>query len=46
MLDGVGYAGDARAIDEATEALRGGEVVVVYPEGTSQSTPPDFAPAQ
>lgn len=36
--------GDARAIDEATEALRSGEVVVVYPEGTSQSAPPDFAP--
>lgn len=36
--------GDTHAIDQATAALHEGEVVVVYPEGTSQSSAPEFAP--
>jgi 1-acyl-sn-glycerol-3-phosphate acyltransferase len=36
--------GDRRAVEQAAAALRAGEVVVVYPEGTSQSSPPDFTP--
>jgi 1-acyl-sn-glycerol-3-phosphate acyltransferase len=37
-------AGDAQALERGIAALRAGEVVVVYPEGTSQSTPPDYTP--
>jgi 1-acyl-sn-glycerol-3-phosphate acyltransferase len=38
--------GDRTALDEATRALEHGEVVVVYPEGTSVTDRPDFSPAR
>lgn len=37
--------GDQAPLEEASLALRAGEVVVVYPEGTSTSSP-DFLPAR
>ncbi len=52
VLDGTGQipvhrgTGDQSPLDEATQALRRGEVVVVYPEGTSTSSSPDFAPGR
>ncbi len=36
--------GDRTPLDEATDALELGEVVVVYPEGTSVTDDPSFAP--
>lgn len=39
-------AGDQTALEEATRALERGEVVVVYPEGTSVTDRPDFSPAR
>lgn len=39
-------AGDASSLKEATRALQGGEVVVIYPEGTTTTTDPDFSPAR
>jgi 1-acyl-sn-glycerol-3-phosphate acyltransferase len=36
--------GDRAPLEEATRALQGGEIVVIYPEGTSVTDDPDFAP--
>jgi 1-acyl-sn-glycerol-3-phosphate acyltransferase len=36
--------GDRAPLAEATAALERGEVVVVYPEGTTATTTPDFSP--
>jgi 1-acyl-sn-glycerol-3-phosphate acyltransferase len=38
--------GNQAPLDLAAAALEAGEVVVIYPEGTSESTPPDFAPGR
>lgn len=38
--------GDVRALDRAREALEGGEVLVVYPEGTTQTSDPAFTPGR
>ncbi len=38
--------GDTRPLVAAAEALGRGEVVVVYPEGTTQTADPDFRPAR
>lgn len=38
--------GDQRPLEEATAAIRRGEVVVIYPEGTSTAGGPDFAPGR
>ena len=38
--------GDNRPLLAAAEALANDEVVVIYPEGTSQSSDPDFRPAR
>jgi 1-acyl-sn-glycerol-3-phosphate acyltransferase len=38
--------GDNRPLVAAAEALDDGEVVVIYPEGTSQSSDPEFRPAR
>jgi len=37
--------GDQAPLDEARRALDDGEVVVIYPEGTTTTTSPDFSPA-
>lgn len=37
--------GERRPLEEAARALEAGEVVVVYPEGTSVTENPDFSPA-
>jgi 1-acyl-sn-glycerol-3-phosphate acyltransferase len=37
-------AGDASSLEEAKRALEEGEVVVVYPEGTTTTTNADFSP--
>ncbi len=37
-------AGDRSPLDAATRALEAGEVVVIYPEGTSATANPDFSP--
>jgi 1-acyl-sn-glycerol-3-phosphate acyltransferase len=39
-------SGDPRPLVDAAEALEHGEVVVIYPEGTSATADPDFAPAR
>jgi 1-acyl-sn-glycerol-3-phosphate acyltransferase len=39
-------AGDASPLEEAKRALREGEVVVIYPEGTSTTTDPGFSPGR
>jgi 1-acyl-sn-glycerol-3-phosphate acyltransferase len=38
--------GDARPLVAAGDALERGEVVVIYPEGTTQTADPDFRPAR
>jgi 1-acyl-sn-glycerol-3-phosphate acyltransferase len=38
-------AGDTRPLLAAAEALDRGEIVVIYPEGTSQTDDPEFRPA-
>lgn len=37
-------AGDASSLEDAKRALQEGEVVVIYPEGTTTSTDPDLSP--
>jgi 1-acyl-sn-glycerol-3-phosphate acyltransferase len=37
-------AGDATPLEEAQRSLNEGEVVVIYPEGTTTTTNPDFSP--
>ncbi|MGH2671707.1 MAG: lysophospholipid acyltransferase family protein [Actinomycetota bacterium] len=37
-------AGDTSSLEEAKQALQEGEVVVIYPEGTTTMTDPDFSP--
>jgi len=39
-------SGEIRPLEEAIRALEAGEVVVVYPEGTSATDHPDFSPAR
>jgi 1-acyl-sn-glycerol-3-phosphate acyltransferase len=38
--------GDSSSLDDAKRALDAGEVVVVYPEGTTTTTNPDFSPGR
>jgi 1-acyl-sn-glycerol-3-phosphate acyltransferase len=38
--------GDRSPLDAATRALEAGEVVVIYPEGTTTTTNPDFSPGR
>lgn len=38
--------GDASPIEQAAIALQGGEVVVIYPEGTTTTTSADFSPGR
>jgi 1-acyl-sn-glycerol-3-phosphate acyltransferase len=38
--------GDRTPLDAATRALEAGEVVVIYPEGTTTTTNQDFSPAR
>lgn len=38
--------GDRSALEEAHRAIDAGEVVVIYPEGTTTSTNPDFSPGR
>jgi 1-acyl-sn-glycerol-3-phosphate acyltransferase len=38
--------GDASSLDAAARALEAGEVVVIYPEGTSVTTDPEFRPGR
>lgn len=38
--------GDQAPLDAAARALEAGEVVFVYPEGTSETTDPDLSPAR
>lgn len=38
--------GDRSSLDEATRALEAGEVVVIYPEGTTTMTNSDFSPGR
>jgi 1-acyl-sn-glycerol-3-phosphate acyltransferase len=38
--------GDQSPLEEAERAIADGEVVVVYPEGTSTTTNPDFSPGR
>jgi len=38
--------GDQSSLEAAARALAGGEVVVVYPEGTSVTENPDFSPGR
>jgi 1-acyl-sn-glycerol-3-phosphate acyltransferase len=38
--------GDPSSLDEAKRALEEGEVVVIYPEGTTTTTDPDFSPGR
>jgi 1-acyl-sn-glycerol-3-phosphate acyltransferase len=37
---------DPAALDEATRAIERGEVIVIYPEGTSQTENPDLSPGR
>jgi len=52
VLEGTGQipvhrgTGDAAPLEAATRALEAGEVVVVYPEGTSVTSNPDFSPGR
>jgi len=52
VLEGSGQipvrrgTGDQSPLEDATRALASGEVVVVYPEGTSTTTNPDFSPGR
>jgi 1-acyl-sn-glycerol-3-phosphate acyltransferase len=39
-------SGDRTPLDAAVRALEGGEVVVVYPEGTTTTTNEDFSPGK
>jgi 1-acyl-sn-glycerol-3-phosphate acyltransferase len=39
-------AGDRSPIDDATRAVEQGEVVVIYPEGTTTTTNQDFSPGR
>jgi 1-acyl-sn-glycerol-3-phosphate acyltransferase len=39
-------AGDRSPIDDATRAVEQGEVVVIYPEGTTTTTNADFSPGR
>ena len=39
-------AGDRSPIDDATRAVEQGEVVVIYPEGTTTTTNEDFSPGR
>jgi 1-acyl-sn-glycerol-3-phosphate acyltransferase len=39
-------AGDVSSLEEAMRALQEGEVVVIYPEGTTATTDPDFSPGR
>lgn len=39
-------SGDQGPLEDATRALAEGEVVVVYPEGTTATTNPDFSPGR
>jgi 1-acyl-sn-glycerol-3-phosphate acyltransferase len=39
-------SGDQSALQDAERAIAEGEVVVIYPEGTSATTHPDFAPGR
>lgn len=38
--------GDRTPLEHAERALEGGEVVVIYPEGTTTTTNPDFSPGR
>jgi len=38
--------GDQKPLEEARRALDDGEVVVIYPEGTTTTTNPDFSPGR
>ncbi|HSJ51103.1 MAG TPA: lysophospholipid acyltransferase family protein [Actinomycetota bacterium] len=38
--------GDRSALDDAAAALEAGEVVVIYPEGTTTTNNPDFSPGR
>jgi 1-acyl-sn-glycerol-3-phosphate acyltransferase len=38
--------GDETSLEEATRALEAGEVVVIYPEGTTTTTNADFSPGR
>jgi 1-acyl-sn-glycerol-3-phosphate acyltransferase len=52
VLEGTGQipvqrgTGDQAPLAAATRALEAGEVVVVYPEGTSATSNPDFSPGR
>ena len=37
-------AGDTSSLEEAKRAMQEGEVVVIYPEGTTTTTDPNFSP--
>src|SRR5688572_14747980 len=39
-------AGDGSSLEEAKRALQEGEVVVIYPEGTSMTTDPNLSPGR
>jgi 1-acyl-sn-glycerol-3-phosphate acyltransferase len=39
-------SGDGSPLEAATRAIEAGEVVVIYPEGTSRTTNADFSPAR
>ncbi|MGH2636555.1 MAG: lysophospholipid acyltransferase family protein [Actinomycetota bacterium] len=38
--------GDRAPLEEATRAIEAGEIVVIYPEGTTTTTNPDFSPGR
>ena len=52
VLKGSGHievrrnTGDQRPLHDASAALEAEQVVVVYPEGTSESSPPEYAPGR
>ena len=39
-------SGDRSPLEAATRALEAGEIVVIYPEGTTTTTNPDFSPGR